>query len=201
MAELKIERDHPGRTARYWRDGDVVIVQLGEELTEIEERRVIREARREHGIRRRGILPIPLIPTRLRDAARDHPTTTAAVTGVLAAGVAAGAILGTGLSQPSDEPRPRRKRPPAAAGPSPTHSPTVPQPRRPTAGPSVAPGYQDGPARPSHPAAAVRPSSSPPTTMPPTSPPAEPPPTRPPARRCLVHLDALGLVDVRLLCS
>ena len=28
MPQLKIERGHPGKTARHWRDGDVVIVQL-----------------------------------------------------------------------------------------------------------------------------------------------------------------------------
>jgi hypothetical protein len=226
VAELKIERDHPGKTARYWKDGDVVVVQIGRDVHPWRARRLIQDAQREYGIRRHGGLPIVLpIPGALRRAARDHPSTTAVMMGILAVGMAASALYGTG--QLGDDNTRHRRRPPVVAGPAPTPGPSrttpppgssaPPAPPGHRAGPSSPPGEQDGPARP--PAAAPigdRPDaatattpdqppaapSTPPTSTPPaTGPPAtSPPPATPSPRRCLVDLSLPPLLRVDLLC-
>lgn len=221
--ELKVERDHPGKTARYWREGDVIIVQIGRDLHPWRAMRLIQEARRAHDPRRRGtvlLLPADLGIDKARQMARDHPTTTASVTAVLALGVAAGAILGTTI--PADEPPPRRRRPPAVAEqPSPSPSQTTPAPTRsrtrtvgaapPSSGPSPR-GGGDGPTpvaihdRPDPTPTAPRPTPGgrdepPPSTRPPATRPPTEPPVEPRREQCLLRLTALGLVDVRLLCA
>ncbi|WP_433465745.1 hypothetical protein [Spirillospora sp. CA-128828] len=216
MAQLTVLRDAlPDKQARFWREDDVVFVQLGRDLTDLEAHRIIREARIAYGVSRRRFLPFPLIPPRLRETVKNNPTPVAAIAGLVAGALVAGGLPGPML--PSDEPRPRR-RPPAVAGPAPTPGPSTttptPPPTRteaPSSGPSLDPARGDGPdptvapmeARPTR----VRPSTTPPDGQdepPPTTPPpasSNPPATPPPARdRCLIHLSTLNALDVRLLC-
>lgn len=224
MAELTVRRDLPaGAPPRYFRRDGAIVVQLAEDADNFTERRIIREAQRAFRVRRRGLpmmLPIPVGTARVRHLIRDHPTTTGAVTSVLALGIAAGAMYGT--SQLGDDNSKHRRRPPTAAGPATTPGPSTaaPTPSRRT-GPTVHPGEPSGPARPNprtvpvdDQPATVRPSttpggtggapstSKPPAGTPPATPPAvAPPPSSPPddgGDFCLLHLAALGILDVSL---
>lgn len=205
-------------------DDRLVRIDLGAEMSDLEERRAIRDAEVEFGIRRprrRLLAPLPLSMT---DAAKRHGAAGTAIVAVLIVGAAAMLTLTPEDDRPEERRRPAVSAPPPrtpqrSGAPAPSKSrraeprPRVepveqsgrepharrsvsPTPRRHTARPTPTPSRSARPSRPSRPDQS-RPEPDQPRLPAPIPMPEVQDPTSPP-EGCLIALEVGDIARARL---
>lgn len=174
-------------------DDLLLVIEVSADLRPLDRRRHIQQAlqwaEQQYGVqpRRRGIVPLPLLPgpRHLRHAVSGHKTAVTAVVGVAGAGILAVAVLPAMFD---DNASSLQRRPPAAAPGRPgrpsngSHPPTPSKPPTPPRTPRPADPPSTLPLRPLPLQVRTRPVSvTPPTGVPgvPTSPPGVPSPPTP----------------------